>query len=85
MIVRAPRMKAKQNSSVLIHNLPEKIVFGNRLWQAKQRPVTHEAAGCISDPDDRPKTLHSIFPPRKESAATQAHVVSRIETTNSFH
>ena len=58
MLVGAPRVKAKQDRSVRIDDLPEIIVAGSRLRQAKQRLVPFEAMGHVSDANDRPGALH---------------------------
>ena len=62
MLVGAPLVKAEQDRSIRVEDLPEVVVGGSSLWQAKQRLVPLEAATHIANPNDRPGALMGSFP-----------------------
>jgi hypothetical protein len=62
MLVGTPRVKAEQDRSIRIEDLPEVIMGGSRLRQAKQRLVPFEAAKHIANPNNRPDTPHTSPP-----------------------
>src|SRR5215470_20303297 len=58
MFVGAPLVKAEQDRSVRVEDLPEIVMGRRRLRLTEQRLVPLEAASHITYPDDRPRALH---------------------------
>src|SRR5262245_39822204 len=66
MLVGTPLVEAEQDRSIRVEALPEVVMGGSRLRQAKQRLVPFEAAGHIAYPNDRPRALHGSPPAAAE-------------------
>jgi hypothetical protein len=60
MLVRAPRVEAKQDGSIRIQDLAKVVMTRRRLGLAKERLVPFEADGNVAYPDDRPCAFHRI-------------------------
>jgi hypothetical protein len=58
MVVRAPLVKAEQNSSIRIQDLTKVVMARRRLGLAEERLVPFEAIRHIAYTDDRPDALH---------------------------
>src|SRR6185312_8081348 len=58
MPVGAPRVQTEQDRAIRIDDLPEVVMDGSRLRQAKQPLVPFEALGHVSYANDRPRALH---------------------------
>ena len=62
MLVGAPLVEAKQDSSIRVEDLPKVGMGWRRLGLAEQRLVPVEAARHIAYPDNRPRALHGVPP-----------------------
>src|SRR6516165_9505493 len=60
MIVDAPLVEAKQNSSIGIQDLPPTVMGGNRSRLTEQGLVPFEVAWHVAYPDDCPCAFHRI-------------------------
>jgi len=60
MLVGAPLVEAKQDSSIRVEDLPEVSMGRRRLGPVEQRLVPVEAARHIAYPDNRPRALHEV-------------------------
>src|SRR5262249_61935602 len=60
MLVCTPLVKAKQDSSIGIHDLTPVVMARRRLGLAEQRLVPFEAAGNVAYTDDCPCAFHRI-------------------------
>ena len=58
MLVRAPLMKAKQNSSIRILNLAEVIMARRSLGLAEECLIPSQTAGDVADANDCPSAFH---------------------------
>jgi len=54
----SPVVETEQDCSIRVDDLPEVVVGGSRLRQAKQRLVPLESLGHVSYADDRPRALY---------------------------
>src|SRR5260221_10287098 len=60
MLVRTPLVEAEQDGSIRIQDLTKVVMHRRRLGLAEERLVPFEAAGNVSDPDDRPCAFHRV-------------------------
>lgn len=56
--MRAPLMKAQQDGSIRIHDLPKVVMGRRRLGLAEERLVPPEAGWNVAYADDRPGAFH---------------------------
>jgi len=59
MLGDTPLVEAEQDRSIRVEDLPEAVMGGSRVRQAKQRLVPSEAARHIANPYDRPGAPHA--------------------------
>ena len=62
MLMVTPLVKAEQDRSIRVEDLPEVVMGGSRQRQAKQRLVSLEAARHIPNANDRPRASHAVPP-----------------------
>ncbi len=72
--MRAPLVKAKQDSSIRIQDLTKVVMAWRRLRLAEERLVPFEAAGNIAYTDDRPCVFHRICGVCLASAITRVRL-----------
>src|SRR5262249_60055505 len=61
MLVGTPRVKAEQDRSIRVEDLPEVVMGRSRLGQVKQRLVPIEALRHVSYANDRPRAPHRFL------------------------
>src|SRR5437667_12436832 len=86
MLVRAPLVEAKQDSSIRIQDLTKVLMSRRRLGLAEERLVPFEAAGNVAYTNDGPRAFHcisSVGLTRKSSAAAGGSERSKL--TEFFH
>src|SRR3954454_8502551 len=84
MLVGTPLVKAEQDRSIRVEDLPEVVMGGSRLRQAQQRLVPLEAARHIANANDGPRASHGVPPaaePERRPSGTSAQRIVRRSVT----